>query len=176
MRNSWDSTGNQQVKNGNGTFTSWHRNGRIAEEGQFLEGYKQGYWYGYHDNGKPFFRESYQDNRLIKGEAITEDGTKYTYDQTSLYPSPSIGFDEYMTYLASAMGETGEVYPAKGVVKLSFTVDPDESLRDFVVLKSVCTACDQEAIRLVKEGPAWQPALWKGHQKISSKAYVDVTF
>jgi outer membrane biosynthesis protein TonB len=65
---------------------------------------------------------------------------------------------------------------ASGKVKLNFHVDTDGSMRDFVVTESVCPSCDQEAIRLVKEGPPWRPGVLRGHIKILSNGYVEVLY
>lgn len=44
----------------------------------------------------------------------------------------------------------------KGSVELSFTVNKYGVLTDFRIEKSGCTLCNNEAIRLIKEGPAWK--------------------
>lgn len=45
----------------------------------------------------------------------------------------------------------------KGRVLIEFSVDVDGSLDDFKVLRSLGYGCDEEVIRLVKEGPKWFP-------------------
>jgi TonB family protein len=45
----------------------------------------------------------------------------------------------------------------KGRVTVQFTVRTDGSLHEFSVLKGLGFGCDEEAIRLVKEGPKWSP-------------------
>ena len=46
----------------------------------------------------------------------------------------------------------------KGKVTINFTVGADGSLRDFSVMRSLGYGCDDEVIRLVKEGPKWHPS------------------
>jgi TonB family protein len=46
----------------------------------------------------------------------------------------------------------------KGRVYIQFTVSVDGSLGEFKVMKSLGYGCDEEVIRLVKEGPAWVPS------------------
>ena len=46
----------------------------------------------------------------------------------------------------------------KGTVKLKFTIDADGLILNIKVLKSLGDDFDKEAIRLVKEGPNWEPA------------------
>jgi TonB family protein len=46
----------------------------------------------------------------------------------------------------------------KGRVAIQFTVGLDGSLNEFKVTRSLGFGCDEEVIRLVKEGPAWRPS------------------
>ncbi|WP_343689485.1 TonB family protein [Chitinophaga sp.] len=72
-------------------------------------------------------------------------------------PVPVGGFEKFEIYLAKNVQ-----YPAgltvSGKVRVQFHVAPDGSLTDFRVLKKLQPECDQEAIRLIKAGPAWMPA------------------
>ena len=63
----------------------------------------------------------------------------------------------------------------EGTVKVQFTVEPDGALTNFQVRKSMGYGCDEEAIRLIQEGPAWQPALRDG-QSLSQEVTVKVRF
>lgn len=70
---------------------------------------------------------------------------------------PADGWEKYETYLvnnirlpkASAGGK-------RSVVHLSFMVDQQGQCSGFKILHSTCSACNPEAIRLVKEGPGWK--------------------
>jgi TonB family protein len=46
----------------------------------------------------------------------------------------------------------------EGKVTVQFTVLPNGQLSDFKVLKGLGYGCDEEVIRLIKEGPAWAPS------------------
>lgn len=67
-------------------------------------------------------------------------------------PTPVNGWDDLDSYLKenskSPDGKTGKV-------KLTFVVNPDGSLSNFKVTKSLNAADDQKAIDLIKNGPAW---------------------
>lgn len=172
----WDSLGNQQVTNGNGRQITWHANGQIAEEGDYVKGLKQGYWYGYYPSGKQHYQEMYRDDRLVRGVALNERGERFVYDQLSIFPFPEMGLKAYNEYLISNLQKTDAMEFKNGKVKINFSVDRDGTLHDFVVTQSVCIPCDQEAIRLVKEGPPWRPGVMRGHIKIRSSGYVEVEF
>lgn len=70
------------------------------------------------------------------------------------------GNDAYQEYIASNLK-----YPAtakdngiEGVIKLQFTVNADGSIGNIKVTKMVDPDLEAEAIRLVKQMPAWTPA------------------
>jgi TonB family protein len=50
----------------------------------------------------------------------------------------------------------------KGMVKLKFTVGSNGQISNMEVLKSLGEDFDREAIRLVNEGPKWEPAKENG--------------
>jgi hypothetical protein len=47
----------------------------------------------------------------------------------------------------------------KGKAGIEFKVSPDGSLKDFRVIKKLGYGCEDEIIRLVKEGPRWIPSM-----------------
>lgn len=70
-------------------------------------------------------------------------------------PRPSTGWDDLYTYLRkNAISPDGRA----GVVKVSFTVNTDNSVSDFKILQSISTQTDNAAIKLIKDGPAWYSA------------------
>ncbi|MEK6481238.1 TonB family protein [Catalinimonas sp. 4WD22] len=63
----------------------------------------------------------------------------------------------------------------KAVVKLSFTVFPDGKLSDIMVEQSAGDWLDQEAIRLIQDGPDWEPATRNG-EAIAQEVKLRVRF
>lgn len=175
-RSVWDSLGRAQVINGNGRAVSWYVNGQISEEGNYENGRREGDWFGYHKDGKPYYHEFYRDNRLIRGASEDTNGKRYVYDQLSLYPFPVTGMTEYKKYLEKNMRKPDSAVYKSGIVKVIFDVGVDGSIWDFVVIESLSIEQDREAVRLIKEGPAWRPGLLHGHRKLPSQGYVEVVF
>lgn len=74
---------------------------------------------------------------------------------------PESGWGFYNIYVANNLRET-EMSGKKpsgdklSEVLISFDVNPDGSVANFKVEKSTCKSCNQEAIRLIKEGPRWK--------------------
>jgi TonB family protein len=63
----------------------------------------------------------------------------------------------------------------KGRVSLKFTVKTDGSLDEFKVVKSLGKLFDEEALRMVKEGPAWNPTT-EDNVPVESEVLVRVKF
>jgi membrane associated rhomboid family serine protease len=171
----WDSLGTIQVADGNGNYRSRFANGALKEEGMFRNGHRTGYWFGYREDGKPYYKEMYEDNRLIKGLSEDKGGRQYVYDGFSELPVPVMGYPKYSDHV-----ERSKKIPAddsaRGLVKVLFTVGVDGALWNFVILESVSPLCDLEAIRVIREGPPWRPALIHGQEKVQSQGYIEVRF
>lgn len=102
--------------------------------------------------------------------ALTDQGT-YVAAQ------PEKGLRSYNRYLKRNM-----VYPERakensieGDIVLLVSIDTDGSIFDVVVNQSLGYGCDEEAIRLVREGPSWTPAT-RGGALVSDRVSVTVTF
>lgn len=86
---------------------------------------------------------------LADTDTAPDDGKR---PQDEFLPYPASGWNRFDDYLQqNARSPDGK----KGVVRLSFTVNTDNSLSNFKVLKSVSIATDNLAIKLIKDGPAW---------------------
>jgi membrane associated rhomboid family serine protease/antitoxin component YwqK of YwqJK toxin-antitoxin module len=176
VKNIWDSTGNLLVENGDGKYKRWHANGALAEEGAYLNGRREGYWFGYHDNGEPFYKELFKDNRLINGASRTLNGKQFVYDNLSEYAFPSEGMSEFQAYLRETIERDKLNANCRGSVRVLFNVGADGSLWDFVILQGKEPKCNLSAIDLVKKGPAWRPALEHGCKPVVSQTFVEVKF
>jgi TonB family protein len=83
---------------------------------------------------------------------------------------PLAGYSSYKNYLKKNLQypQAARENNIEGVVNVSFEVNPDSELQRFSVEKPLGYGCDEEAIRLIKEGPAWQAALEEGKAVIQS--------
>lgn len=74
-------------------------------------------------------------------------------------PTPLISKSEYNKYLKNNTIRPSDetCKDIKGTVILSFYVDKNGNPERITVVKGLCQSADQEAIRLVKEGPKWTP-------------------
>jgi TonB family protein len=92
-------------------------------------------------------------------------------------PAPVMGLPAYQHYLLSQ-----QQYPAaarqqqlSGRVVLRFMVNPDSTLSDIEVLEGPAGGLREEAIRLLQQGPAWQPAR-EGGKAIRAQAQLEINF
>lgn len=99
----------------------------------------------------------------LKEVVITGYGTQKK--ATEKYPrviidtlEPEEGYVNFGDYVANNLKMPEEIRnkPASGEVQLSFDVDKDGQPTNITVVKSLCQKCDEEAIRLLKEGPKWK--------------------
>jgi hypothetical protein len=74
---------------------------------------------------------------------------------------PLDGWSNYNTYVYNnqrneGAGFTNRKQQSRKEVQLSFDVNPDGTITNIKVLESNCKSCNEEAIRLLKEGPRWK--------------------
>ncbi len=50
----------------------------------------------------------------------------------------------------------------QGTVYVTFVVEPDGSVTDVRVLRGIGGGCDEEAVRVIKEMPKWNPGMQRG--------------
>ena len=172
----WDSLDNAMVLNGNGTYKRWYSNGMLAEEGEYRNGKQEGYWYGYHPNGEPYYKEMFRDNRLISGASRQLNGKQFVYDGLSEYPVPVNGLPKFQEYARQVTRSQQMGNNCSGIVRVLFTVGDDGSLWDFTILRGLSHECNRTAISIIKNGPAWRPAVRHGNEKVQQQTYIDISF
>jgi TonB family protein len=85
-------------------------------------------------------------------------------------PEPADGWDNYDTYIVNNLNPPDEIKTRQnsgGQVEVSFEVDKNGNPINIKVEKSLCSKCDQEAIRLIKEGPKWKRHAKKGRTTVT---------
>ncbi len=79
-------------------------------------------------------------------------------------PEPVNGRNAFRDYVSNSLQYPAEAssQQIEGVVLLKLTVSSDGSINNIEVKKSLSVSCDQEAVRLIEEGPQWSPATYNG--------------
>jgi TonB family protein len=162
-----DSTGNELVKNGDGTYVGYDEDCKIIlESGLVKQGQKEGLWKG--NNGSKSLNlsleEDYNNNKLISGKAVDTAGNVYTYNEREVQPLYPGGLQGLANFLARQMK-----YPSnarkkniQGKVFVTFVITKDGSPTDFEVARSPDDELSAEAIRVLKKMPNWTPGLQYG--------------
>lgn len=86
-------------------------------------------------------------------------------------PEPADGWANYDTYIANNLNIPENIPPRPSrdaYVELSFEVDKNGEPINIKIEKSLCAKCDEEAKRLIKEGPRWKrDARKKGRTRVT---------
>ena len=89
------------------------------------------------------------------------------YDFVSLESQPTFpgGMDKFYSFLKENLRYPAEAKANKleGKVFLSFVVEKDGSLMDIKVDRKLGLGTDEEAVRVLKESPKWQPGIQNGN-------------
>lgn len=171
LKSYWDSTGVQMVRDGNGREVHRHPNGVIATEGQYIDGYQEGYWYGRHEDGSMYFEENYLHGRLLNGRARNK-SRQAVYDETTLYALPEVGMKKLNEYFISKTRGSD----AHGVVKLSFRVTVKSRIVDIRIEQSASKLLDDRAKEILLTGPKWLPARIHGLEPADGYGFVSIEF
>ncbi|CAN5626484.1 carboxypeptidase-like regulatory domain-containing protein [soil metagenome] len=77
---------------------------------------------------------------------------------TLLNVEPEDGWSNYDTYLSNNVTPDPSITDKNihGEVEVTFDVHKDGVLSNMTIAKSLCAACDAEALRVIKEGPQWK--------------------
>jgi TonB family protein len=80
------------------------------------------------------------------------------------FTAPEEGHVAYKEYLKKQMQYPKEALDNKveGKVTVQFVVEPNGELTEFNVIKGIGFGCDEELIRLIKQGPRWIPSKRNG--------------
>lgn len=87
------------------------------------------------------------------------------------YAQPLNGWRAYNKYLATAAKNPKGVPFTSGKVKISFDVNENGELTNFIILKGLTDTYNTEAVRIIKEGPKWD-----SRDKSNSKGLVTINF
>ena len=176
----WNKEGEILVKDGNGRgfyANENYKGKKIIEQGEFINGKKQGQWTGKFADSTLYYEEFYDNDKFVKGR-MTEDGRETNYTELGKQPEFKGGQAGLMVFLG-----TNIRYPAQasrknisGKVLMTFVVCEDGSLCDFEMLKGIGGGCDEEAERVVKKmSGKWTPGVQRG-KKVRVKYNLPVSF
>ncbi len=165
IKNAYDSTGVETVKDGTGHYKVFDTDFKLVEEeGDIKDGKRNGNWKGTLNKGTVTYTEDFADGNFTKGIRTNEDGSTINYTAKEALPSFKGGEKGYGNYLSFNIRyppvprDTG----IQGRVIVGFVVEKDGSLTNLRVLRSVHPDLDAEAVRVIRNSPKWNPGLQHG--------------
>ena len=91
----------------------------------------------------------------------------WKYNPSEHSAQPMISPDDYLEYLNKNLKKPKQAIDNQivGSVLVEFKVNKEGKLSDFKIVKSLGYGCDEEAIRVIKEGPIWMPKVSGGEPR-----------
>lgn len=158
-----DSVGQLLVEKGNGSFTRYFLNGKIAEMGTYREGLKDSVWTGYFENGDRYYEETYLAGILQSGKSRDKEGRNYSY--TIVEDPVSFRQGHLFKLLAGTIKYPPQAQRMgiQGIVMISFLVNQEGIINDLKVHASPHASLTEEAVRaLGLTSGGWKPAMLRG--------------
>ncbi len=114
---------------------------------------------------------------VVTGYATNNDDSKDDEFKNLELASPLGGRKAYKQYLEKSLRypEVALENKVEGKVTIEFTVETTGTLTDFKVLRGLGYGCDEEVIRLVKQGAAWAPSKY-GEELLESNVKIRLRF
>ncbi|SDD93919.1 energy transducer TonB [Pedobacter soli] len=156
-----DSLGNQFIKDGNGTYKGTDKEG-LTEEGNYLDGYKNGIWKGTSDKGS--YEEIYENGIFKSGRSTLKNGKQIKYREIDQKPEFKKGIAEFYQYLNwnYKLPQEAEENGVRGRLYITFVVEKDGSLTNYEFKNNLGYGTQEEAERVLNSCPKWIPGMQHG--------------
>lgn len=162
-----------------GGFVFFGPDGKVDSSGSTYEGKKNGWWYYMTDSSTLFRKEKYDLGKLIKNMdtsaiRLEREEDKKKWDSRLVKDEVEASFNGGDKAWAKFIQKNIE-FPDRarnlrknGTVVVQFIVDTKGNVTDIEIAQSVEYSIDEEAMRIIKKSPKWNPAYMDGH---NVKAY-----
>ncbi len=100
----------------------------------------------------------------IKEVVIEEEKADQIFDVVETQPNPPGGMSGWNKYLADNLKYPTQArrMGVEGTVIVVFVINTDGSIQDVEVLRGIGGGCDEEAVKIVKAAPKWEPGKQRG--------------
>jgi TonB family protein len=147
-----------------GTSKKWDEAGKLTAEVGYKNGMLNGSCKLFWPNGKVKRDEVYKDGILEKGkcyDSLRNQTQCGPFTRIAMFPGGQAKISEYLSanlkYPKEAV-KRGE----EGVVYVSFVVDEDGNVAEAKIDRGISMELNEEALRVVKEMPKWEPGYDEG--------------
>ncbi len=121
--------------------------------------------------------EETQIEEMVFEEAPEEEVADEIFTVVEDQPTPKGGMQSFYQYINKNMK-----YPAQarrmgieGKVFVQFVVDKDGTITDVQAVKGIGAGCDEEAVRVIKSAPKWNPGKQRG-RAVRVRMVLPITF
>jgi protein TonB len=100
----------------------------------------------------------------IKEVVIEEEKADQIFDVVETQPNPPGGMSGWNKYLSDNLKYPTQArrMGVEGTVIVVFVINTDGSIQDVEVLRGIGGGCDEEAVKIVKAAPKWEPGKQRG--------------
>ena len=147
-----------------GNCKEYYKNGQIKEDTEYKFGKMNGLNLTYWKNGTPKRIDTYENDKLIKGQCFNSQGMDtlyFAYEIMAEFPGGTNGLFEYIAKELKYPHQSRD-NGIQGKVLIGFMVNENGSVSDVTIEQSVNDEIDAEAIRIVLKMPKWGPAMLDG--------------
>ncbi|WP_346088064.1 energy transducer TonB [Sphingobacterium ginsenosidimutans] len=160
----YDSLQNKTLENGNGRIRFNVEGKEEYEEGEIVNNLREGEWKG--RAGQDSFVENYNQDRLLSGTLIKEDGAIIQYDSTTYKVNPEYpgGTYKMMTFVANNFDYPKEAMKngVSGILEIGFVINKVGQVEDIKVKQDLGFGTGEAGIRVVKKLGKWKPGMRRG--------------
>jgi TonB family protein len=158
------SCGRFEQNKGEGEWIHFFENQNKESEGKFRNGKREGKWIFYHENGVIGSVEIYEADSLQKMRCWDEKGVPQSVcyeEQIAEFPGGQSAMMEFLGENLQYPGMLREM-GITGRVVVSFNVDQEGNLSNFIIIKSVDEEFSKEVLRILPLMPKWTPTISHG--------------
>ncbi|WP_207428497.1 energy transducer TonB [Pedobacter sp. SYSU D00535] len=159
-----DSTGHMLVVNGSGRITDFDEDVEVWEEGEYLDGMKNGTWKGKSEKPRFEFEEKYDKGVLISGTSKDSMGQVHEYIKLQQQPSFNGGMENFYQWVGRNFRYPREALQqgVSGRLLYEFWIEPDGSLSNITLLSDPGMGTGQAGFALLRKSPKWTAGRIRG--------------
>lgn len=177
-RNGYLSDSISHINDSTDVHISWFDNGSPESAGYLLKGKLHHKWKYHHRNGNVSAIIVYNKGNIVSKEYFNEDGSlqKDTADREAAFvKGDNSGWKKYLEKSAYWPSNLKLVNTNAVTVGVEFTINEAGKPEDVETYIPFDSAFDEIAVRIIKQSPAWKPAL-QYNRKIKQRFRQPVTF
>lgn len=159
-----DSSGHVMVKDGNGhALVQLSPPSLWQEEGDYVDGEKHGLWATKNPTGDSSYKETFDHGKFKVGESLIQ-GISYTYKVIDEPAKCEKGMTVFYNNVETSLSKSLRVHfdHVYGKVFISFTIEPDGSLSNQRLDRSLDPRLDKIALLAIDTGLKWIPGRQHG--------------